>query len=60
MAIGDEILSQQVISAAGLHNTYGKLLPDAVGTRLKLRRSFWKMTMWTVWYWDRWLPRLLT
>jgi all-trans-retinol 13,14-reductase len=36
MANGDEILSHQVISAAGLHNTYGKLMPDAVGTRLKL------------------------
>ncbi|MBK7004347.1 MAG: FAD-dependent oxidoreductase [Burkholderiales bacterium] len=37
MANGDEIWSQHVISAAGLHATYGKLLPDAVGTRLKLR-----------------------
>lgn len=37
MANGDEILSHQVISAAGLHNTYGKLMPDEVGTRLKLR-----------------------
>nr|WP_295785992.1 FAD-dependent oxidoreductase [Rhodoferax sp.] len=37
MANGDEILSASVISAAGVHNTYGKLLPDAVGTRLKLR-----------------------
>ena len=37
MANGDEILSQQVISAAGLHNTYGKLIPDEVGTRLKMR-----------------------
>ena len=37
MSNGDEILSQHVISAAGLHNTYGKLIPDAVGTRLKLR-----------------------
>jgi all-trans-retinol 13,14-reductase len=34
---GDEILSQQVISAAGLFNTYGRLIPDAVGTRLQLR-----------------------
>ena len=37
MANGDEILSAKVISAAGVHNTYSKLMPDAVGTRLKLR-----------------------
>jgi all-trans-retinol 13,14-reductase len=36
MANGDEILSQQVISAAGLYNTYGKLMPEEVGTRHKL------------------------
>ncbi len=36
MANGDEILSAKVISAVGVHNTYGKLMPDAVGTRLKL------------------------
>lgn len=39
MANGDEILSQQVISAAGLVNTYGKLLPESVGTRHRLRKQ---------------------
>lgn len=37
MTNGDEILSSIIISAAGVHNTYGKLMPEAVGTRLKLR-----------------------
>ena len=36
MANGDEILCDHVISAAGLHNTYGKLLPETVGTRHKM------------------------
>ncbi|MBK6908895.1 MAG: FAD-dependent oxidoreductase [Rhodocyclaceae bacterium] len=36
MANGDEILCESVISAAGLYNTYGKLMPEEVGTRLKL------------------------
>lgn len=36
MANGDEILCNNVVSAAGLYNTYGKLLPEDVGTRLKL------------------------
>ncbi len=33
MANGDEILCQQVVSAAGLYNTYGKLMPESVGAR---------------------------
>jgi all-trans-retinol 13,14-reductase len=36
MANGDEILSKQVISAAGLYNTYGKLMPEAVGAQQRL------------------------
>lgn len=36
MANGDEILSSKVISATGVHNTFGKLVPDTVGTRLKM------------------------
>lgn len=36
MANGDEILCKHVISAVGVHNTYGKLMPDEVGTRFKL------------------------
>lgn len=36
MSNGDEILCDNVISAAGLHNTYGKLLPEDAGSRIKL------------------------
>jgi all-trans-retinol 13,14-reductase len=35
MSNGDEIRCQNVISAAGLHNTYGKLLPEQAGIRHK-------------------------
>jgi all-trans-retinol 13,14-reductase len=33
MSNGDEILSDRVISAAGIHNTFGKLLPESAGVR---------------------------
>jgi all-trans-retinol 13,14-reductase len=36
MANGDEILSDTIVSAAGVHNTYGRLLPEEAGTRHKL------------------------
>lgn len=39
MGNGDEIMSPIVISAAGLYNTYGKLLPEAVGTRHRLNKQ---------------------
>jgi all-trans-retinol 13,14-reductase len=39
MGNGDEILCHHVISAAGVHNTYGKLLPDAVGNAPQLREK---------------------
>jgi all-trans-retinol 13,14-reductase len=39
MANGDEIVCDNVISAAGLFNTYGKLIPEEVGTRLKLNEK---------------------
>lgn len=39
MSNGDEILSDSVISAAGLFNTYSKLIPEDVGTRLKLNEK---------------------
>lgn len=44
MANGDEILSDTVISAAGLHNTYGRLLPEEVGTRYKLDQQLKAVT----------------
>ncbi len=37
MSNGDEILCRNVISAAGVINTFGKLLPEEVGTRLQLQ-----------------------
>ena len=43
MVNGDDILCEQVISAAGVHNTYGKLLPETVGTRHKLREKLTAM-----------------
>jgi all-trans-retinol 13,14-reductase len=39
MTNGDEILARQIISAAGLYNTYGKLLPDEVGTRHAVKQK---------------------
>ena len=44
MANGDEILSDTIISAAGVQNTYGRLLPEEVGTRYKLREQLTKVT----------------
>ncbi len=35
MSNGDEIAAERVVSAAGLHNTYGRLLPESAGTRVR-------------------------
>jgi all-trans-retinol 13,14-reductase len=43
MANGDEILSDTIISAAGVKNTYGKMLPEEVGTRYKLKDQLTKV-----------------
>lgn len=39
MANGDEVLAKNVVSAAGLYNTYGKMLSDEVGTRYGLKEK---------------------
>jgi all-trans-retinol 13,14-reductase len=33
MVNGDEITAARVVSAAGIHNTFGRLLPDSAGSR---------------------------
>lgn len=39
MANGDEIGAARVVSSAGIHNTFGKLLPESAGRREAYRQS---------------------
>jgi all-trans-retinol 13,14-reductase len=43
MANGDEITAPQVISAVGVHNTFGRLLADDLGTREKFAAPLQKL-----------------